>query len=270
MRGRSSSRGGKSAPQAARGQQYGYDRRDEAGQEQTPHQRPCRHVVVHPEHDGRHVADGRPGAAAVGRDDDHRGAEPTFVAVGNERTQQGDHDDRGGHVVQHGRHEKGDERQQPQEPSLAAHGDAARDDREASAGVDQPHDRHGPDQKDENLARRAQMSGQRVAQASVAAPQGEQRPQHAAHDERRGRLVDLQPVFEGDAEIAQREDRNHCRNHNLFSIVRFRRAAFAGARTPQPLQTPCDASAAGGGHFFDTRLHIPNFYVPLSRLRAND
>ena len=51
-----------------------------------------------------------PQRAAVGRDDDNAGEDPSFFLSADHTPQQHDHNDRRGHVVQHGGHKEGDDR----------------------------------------------------------------------------------------------------------------------------------------------------------------
>lgn len=53
---------------------------------------------------------GEKGSAAVGRDDDNAGEDPSFFLSADHTPQQHDHNDRRGHVVQHGGHKEGDDR----------------------------------------------------------------------------------------------------------------------------------------------------------------
>ena len=89
-----------------RGNDYRYQGREE----QFGHEQARGDITPHPEHDGRYVADGRKGSAAVGRDDDNAGEDPSFFLFADHTPQQHDHNDRCGHVVQHGGHKEGDDR----------------------------------------------------------------------------------------------------------------------------------------------------------------
>ena len=217
--------GGFALAHQAAGQGGGDRHREQRRQNQVGHQGAGRHVAAHPEHDGRHVADGRPCAAAVGRHDDQSGEDPPVALFRDDAPQQHDHDDRCGHVVQHGRHEEGDQRQQPQQPAFVAGPDARGDDVEASVGVDQVDDGHGADQVDQYLARAAQLSGELRAGLRAVACQAEEGPERAAHEQRNGRFVDVDFVFQRDEQVACAEERDHGCDHGS----EFQRCVFPGA-----------------------------------------
>lgn len=212
-------------------------RRDECRQEERAHERLRGDVAAHPEHDGRHVADGRPCAAAVGRDDDDAGEEPALLAVGDDAPQQHHHDDGGGHVVEHRRHEEGDDGQQPEQLVLVVGGDVVGDDAEASVGVDEVDDGHGTDEVNQNFARVAQMVNQLVGDVRVVAEEAEDGPDGSAHEQCDGRLVHLDFVLQRDEGVAYHEEQNHGWNHFVWSFyLRYTWPAF-GVRPASSLRS---------------------------------
>ena len=56
-------------------------------------------VAAHPEHDRRHVADGRPGPAAVGGNHDDAAENPALLIIADQFSDQHDHDDGSSQVV---------------------------------------------------------------------------------------------------------------------------------------------------------------------------
>ena len=191
------------------------DYRYDARHEKRSHQGRRSDVAAHPEHDRRHVADGRPCAAAVGRDDDQAGENPALLLIRNDSPQQHYHDDRRGHVVQRRRHEKRDDGQQPHQLVLVASGNVVGDDVEAAVRVDQIDDGHGSDQENQDFARVAQMVYHLVADVAVVSPQAENRPYRAAHKQCDGRFVHFYLMLQRDERVTHHEEQNHCQNHAL-------------------------------------------------------
>ena len=72
---------------------------DGRGNEQLLDDTCCRDASHVPQHDGRHVADGREGAARIGCWDDERGIDDAVAMVADQFVEHHDHDDRRGHVV---------------------------------------------------------------------------------------------------------------------------------------------------------------------------
>ena len=244
----------------AAGDGRGDDNRHETRQEEVGDQIYRRDVAAHPQHDGRHVADGRPCAAAVGRDDDHAGENPPLLLVGDQPSQQHDHDDRGGHVVQGGRHEKGDDRQQPHQLALVARGNMVGDDVEPAVAVYQVHDGHGPDQENEDFAGVAELLHQFGLDFGIVAQQAENRPDRSGHQQGDGRFVDPGFVLQRDEEITHHEEQNHCSYH----IYMFLRKSVSRKVNKLP-----GIAAVGWGIFCVSDWFLRFFVYLCTRFRAN-
>ena len=197
-----------------RGERRRYYERHKTRQQQITREGSGRDVAAHPEHDCRDVAYGRPCAAAVGRDDDHAGEDPAFVTVAYQTSQHHHHDDRCRHVIQHGRHEEGNEGQKPHQTPLLTCGNVVGDDGEASMHVDQIDDGHGADKEYERLARIAQIRYEFAFDIGIAREDAQHGPDYSAHEQCEGRLVNLDFVFQRYTHIAQNKDKYNACYHN--------------------------------------------------------
>ena len=206
------------ATYAPHGNRCGYGERHGARQQQARNQRYGTDVAARPQHDRRNVAYGRPSTAAVGRYDYHARKPQPLVCRPHKTTHDHYHYDRRCHVVQHGRHKECHHGDYPQQTVSPARGDTAGQNREAAVGVDHADYRHRPYQKYQCLARIAQMRHQ-LGRYIRPARQRQNRPYGRRHQQRDGRLVDLQPTLQGYARIARNEYRYN-RNYHFTSIVK--------------------------------------------------
>ena len=198
--------------------------------------------------------------AAVGGDDDHAGEYPPLLFVGDKPSQQHDHDDRGGHIIQRRRHEEGDYGEQPHQLALVARGDVVGDDAESPVTVDQVHDGHGADQEDQYLAGVAQLIDQFVLDLGVVAQEAEDSPDGSGHEQRDGRFVDFRFVLERDEQVAHHEKQNHCRYHSVRIIKSTMVAKLIN----------CPVFRLSNWAFFEVRIGFWDFFIYLCRrFRAN-
>lgn len=111
-----------------------------------------RDVSSNPQHDRRHVADGRPSSSAIGGDHDDTAENPTFLIVADQFPDQHDHHDRSRQVIQDGGHEEGDRSDDEQQLPLVVRGDAVGYEHEPSVRIDQFHGDHRSDQEYQSLS----------------------------------------------------------------------------------------------------------------------
>ena len=131
--------------------------RHNAGQKQIDNKADRRHFLVHPQHDSGDVTNGREGTTGIGRDNNHASEQPTIFLVAEEATQHHHHDDGGRHVVEHGRHDKRERTDNPQQVPLALGIDVLGDERKTAIAVNDLNNGHGTDKEHHNLASVTQL-----------------------------------------------------------------------------------------------------------------
>ena len=131
--------------------QYGHHHADHRGYQGLDNDVDGGDLSANPEHDGGDVADGTPGTACIGGEDDHAGIEPTLLAVGDELAQQSHHDDGGGHVVEQGREEEGEDGDDPEQLLLVGGGDFVGNHTEPLVVFNQGDDSHGSEEEEDYL-----------------------------------------------------------------------------------------------------------------------
>ena len=196
------------------------------------------HLSANPEHDGGDVADGAPGTASVGGEDDHTGIEPPLFLVGDEFAEEGNHDDGGGHVVEQCGEEEGEDGDDPEEFLLVGGGDLVGDDAEALVVFNQGDDGHGAEEEEDNLCGLAEVLDEVVADESVpsvfgdegevagggcAAHEGllaedEEGPQEGTEGQRCGGFVDFKRMLHCDEEVSDNEYGNKCYYHDCVFL----------------------------------------------------
>ena len=130
---------------------------DGRGNEQLLDDTCCRDASHVPQHDGRHVADGREGAARIGRQDDERGIDDAVAMVADQFAEHHDHDDRRGHVVEDGRQDERQCHHAPEQSSFRLRLQRVADEVEATILIDHLHDGHGSHEEEERRGDAAQV-----------------------------------------------------------------------------------------------------------------
>jgi len=104
------------------------------------------------------------------------------------------------------RHKERNAADDPQQAFFVPRAHVFRHDFEAVVRVDEFDDRHGPEQEKQDLRYLAHVLAQMVRYLfRMILRENENRPADDARDQRNGSLVDFQPVFEGDGDIAENE-----------------------------------------------------------------
>ena len=135
------------------------------------------------------------------------------------------HHNGGGEIVEHGRKEEGHKGHFPHQCALGAGVEGITHEVEPSIGIDDFHHRHGANQEEKGFGHLTQMLAQDVGgdkggntlargfevgqmklRDVVGSTEGVEHPAGDSHEQSDGRFVDFQPVFEGDAEIAQHKN----------------------------------------------------------------
>ena len=178
-----------------------------------------------PEHDGGHIADGGESTTGVGGNDDERSVDDAVVVVVHQFAEHHNHHNGGGEIVKHGRKEEGHKGHFPHQCALGAGVENITHEVEPSIGIDDFHHRHGANQEEKGFGHFTQVLAQDVGgdkggntlargfevgqvklRDVVSSTEGVEHPAGDSHEQSDGRFVDFQPVFEGDAEIAQHKN----------------------------------------------------------------
>ena len=117
-------------------QECRYDYRYKRRQEHFLNHTYRRDVALDPKHDGRYVANRRESTAAVGGKDDERGIDKPVVALLHEFAEHHNHHDARGQIVEHGRENKGNQHDAPQQRTLASGAQTVAHEDKATVGVD--------------------------------------------------------------------------------------------------------------------------------------
>ena len=208
-------------------QQGRHHHRHQTGQENLFHHTDGSDRALDPKHDRRHIADGREGTAGIGGNHNETDVVQTIFMTVDQLTQHHDHDNRGGQVVEHGRKDKGDEGNFPQERPLGLGTKGLAHKVEPTVRIDDLYHRHGPHEEEERLTDFAEMLAQDVRGHEIhhgfarsfqligikhrdifGGAEGVKHPAGHTHEQRHCGLVDFDHVFEGDAEIPENEDRD--------------------------------------------------------------
>ena len=186
-----------------------------------------------PQQQRRHVPDGRPRAPSITGDDAEAGVLHAIGTVGHKAAQHGDDDDSGSEVIQEGGEEEGGEGHTPQEAALIGRLDDLRHRFEAPVVIDRIDQHHGAEDEEERPRDIAEVLGElegevvrdivrcllgrRVTQEVREALRGggdvgidqQDEPEQHAGQQRRGGLVHLDLLLEGNPKDAEDEDQGH-------------------------------------------------------------
>ena len=208
-------------------QQSRHHHRRQTGQENLFHHTAGGDRTLDPEHNRGHIADGREGTARIGGNHDQTDIiKAIFVAV-DQFAQHHDHHNGGRQVVEHGRKEKGDEGNFPQERTLGLGTQRIAHKVEPTVRVDDLHHRHGAHEEEECLTDFAEMLAQDVRGHEIhhgfarsfqligikhrdifGGAEGVKHPAGHTHEQRHCGLVDFDHVFEGNEQIPDYKDRD--------------------------------------------------------------
>ena len=209
-----------------------YHHRHNRGDEQFGNHPGSRDDALVPEHDRRHIADGRKGTAGIGRDNHQRGIDDTVALIADEFPQDHDHHDRRGQIVENGREKKRHEGDAPQQRSLAARLHRVAHEIETAILVNEFHNRHGSHQEEKRRGGAAQMvlnhlvhrRGNMVAKGRRHVTGGiehKQRPCGDEHQQGNGCLVDFRHTFDSNEEIADAENDDYRYSQCTHSLNRY-------------------------------------------------
>ena len=194
----------------------GNDHRHERGDEYFGDDAGSRDDALVPEHDGRDVSDGRECASRVGCDDDERGIDDAVALVADELSQNHDHHDGCGEIVEDGREDERHEGDAPQQFLLAARLQRVAHEVESAVLVDEFHNRHRSHEEEErggcgsevafNLCADDQCFGFAYGSGQILCRvDHEDGPANYEHQQRDGCLIHFRHALDGNAEIANDE-----------------------------------------------------------------
>ena len=208
-------------------QESRHHHRRQTGQENLFHHTDGGDRSLDPEHNRGHVADGREGTARIGRNHNQTDVVKAIFVVIDQFAQHHDHHNGGRQVVEHGRKDKADEGNFPQERPLGLGTQRIAHKVEPAVGIDDLHHRHGPHEEEERLTDFAEMLAQDVRghkshhgftrrfqligikhRNIFGGTEGVKHPAGHTHEQRHCGLVDFDHVFESNEQIPDHKDRD--------------------------------------------------------------
>ena len=96
--------------------------------------------------------------------------------------------------------------------------DVLGDEREASIAVNDFHNGHRANKKDNNLTSVAQLRHDGLVHVRIMAHNGIDGPQDAACDQGKGSLVHVEGMFQCNQQVTDHKDGNHRRNHRQMQL----------------------------------------------------
>ncbi len=179
------------------------------------HARRRNHALV-PEHDCRHVADGREGAARIGCNHHQGSVNQAVFLVADELPENHNHHNRRGQIVEDGRQDERHEGDAPEQFFLARGLQHVAHKIKAAVLINEFHDGHRAHQEEQCGRGGAEVSFNLLAHDEgfplangrsqiLCRINHEERPADDKHQQRNGRLVHFRYTFDGNAEVADDE-----------------------------------------------------------------
>ena len=214
----------------------GHHHADDAWKDEVGHDHRRGQLTADPQHGGGDISDGRPSTSSIGTNDDRAGIEPAGGLVGDELSQERNHDNGSRQIVQSRGEKEGQDPDDPQQPALLSGGDFVGDDREAIVGIHELHNRHGPQQKEKNAGNFLHVMEQPVLKKHLEGPmtaaamvkglerfqqmswclvptEHEDGPAQSARDQCTGSLINVQVVLKGNEQVSNDEYDNEYGSH---------------------------------------------------------